>query len=101
MGCCRRLLHSQPYNKVEQMTRRVQIVVTSRPPAGPGDVVPHPGFWQRFKMLIAGLGIAVVAVALLIVAVVLGSLLAGIILVAMAVVIVFVVVKMSLKRHHQ
>ena len=80
------------------MTRRVQIVITSRPPAGPQDIVPRLGFWQRFKLLITGLSIAVVAVALLIVAVVLGSLLAAVILVVMAVTIVLIVVSASFRR---
>jgi hypothetical protein len=83
------------------MTRRVQIVVSSRPPAGPQGIAPRPGFWQRFKLLILGLGVASVTIALLIVAVVLGSLLAGVILVVMAVTIVFFVVRVSLKRGRQ
>jgi Flp pilus assembly protein TadB len=90
---------AQPYNK-ERMTRRVQIVVSSRPSVGPQDIVPRQGFWQRFKLLITGLTIAVVTVALLIVDVVLGSILAAVILVVIAVAILFAVLRMSLKRAH-
>jgi hypothetical protein len=83
------------------MTRRVQIVVSSKPAAGPQVIAPRLGFLQRFKLLITGIAIAAVAVALLIVAVVLGSILAALVLLAVAAAIVVLVVRASLKRGRQ
>ncbi len=83
------------------MTRRVQIVVSSRPAGGPQGISPRLGFWQRFKLLIIGIAIATVAVALLTFAVVMGSILAALLLLAAAATIVVLVVRTSLKRVRQ
>jgi hypothetical protein len=43
------------------MNRRVQNIVSSISPAGPPSIIPPLSFWQRFKLLITGRGIAILA----------------------------------------
>lgn len=75
------------------MNRRVQIVISSRPPAGSTETSPPLTFWQRFKLLIIGIAMAVVAVSVLIAALIFGSILAAVLWIALIVVIVIVIFK--------
>ena len=80
------------------MTSRLQIVVSSKLPAGPPGIDPRPSVWRRFKMLLAGIAISVVAVALLVLVLVLGSILAAVVLIFLLVMIVAVILKVTLRR---
>lgn len=86
---------------VNAMTSRLQIVVSSRLPAGPPGIGPRQSLWRRFKTLLAGIAISVVAVALLVVALVLGSILAAVVLIVLVVAVVAVIVKVTLRRTTQ
>jgi hypothetical protein len=83
------------------VSRRLQIVISHRP--APGDLVaaPHPGFWRRFKLLLAGLAITVIAVAILALALVLGSIMAAVVWIVLLVVIVAFIIRATLQRPHQ
>jgi hypothetical protein len=79
------------------MSPRLQIVVSSRPGQQPG-MAPRASFWKRFKLLIAGIAIAVVAVAVLIVALVLGSILATVLSIALVSVILILILRATFQR---
>jgi hypothetical protein len=80
------------------MNRRMQIVISSRPPIDqPGTSTPLT-FWQRFKLLIIGVAMAVAAVAVLVAALIFGSILAAILWIALVAVIVAVIVKAMFRR---
>jgi hypothetical protein len=80
------------------MNRRMQIVISSRPPAGPPGTSPPLTFWQRFKLLIIGIGMAVVAVGILVAALIFGSILAAVLWIALVAVIVIVIIKAMFRR---
>jgi Flp pilus assembly protein TadB len=82
------IILKSPYNN-EAMNRRMQIVISSRPPISPPGTSPPLTFWQRFKLLIIGIAMAVAAVAVLVAAVL------WIVLVA---VIVAVIIKAMFRR---
>ncbi|MGC2697492.1 MAG: hypothetical protein WA738_17020 [Candidatus Angelobacter sp.] len=76
----------------------MQITISSRPPGQAPIISPRLSFWQRFKLLITGIGVAVVALAVLVAALVLGSILAVVIGIAILAVLVTVLIKLTLKR---
>jgi len=79
----------------------MQIVVSSRPPTGPPGFPPPPlSFWQRFKLRISIIAIALVAVAVLVAALVLGFIFAAILWIVLMAVIVAVLIKTMLRRVH-
>jgi hypothetical protein len=80
------------------MNRRMQIIVSSRPAAGSPGITPPLSFWQRFKMLITGLGIAVLAGAVVVAALVLGSILVALVGLVLVAVIVYLVIKATFRR---
>lgn len=80
------------------MNRRMQITISSRPPDGPPVLSPRLTFWQRFKLLLAGVGIAVIAVAILVAALVLGSILATLVGIVLLILAVAIAIKVALKR---
>ena len=78
------------------MNRRMQIVISSGAPEGP------PGtsltIWQRFKLLIIGIAMAVIGVAVLVAALIFGSILAAVLWIALVAVIVAVIIKAIFRR---
>jgi hypothetical protein len=80
------------------MNRRIQIVVSSRPPAGLPGTYPALSFWQRIKLLISLTAIALVAVSVLVAALVLGFFFAAILWIVLVAVIVAVLIKTILRR---
>jgi hypothetical protein len=80
------------------MNRRMQIVISSRPSIGaPGTSLPLT-FWQRFKLLIMGIAMAVIAVAVLVAALIFGSILAAVLWIALVAVIVSIIIKAMFRR---
>lgn len=71
--------------------------MSSRPSAGSGGAAPL-GFWQRFKLLFAGLAVALIAVAVLVLALVVGSLLAAVLWIFLTIVVVAAVLKVTLRQ---
>lgn len=81
------------------MNRRMQIVVSSRPPTGPPGFSCLPlSFWQRFKLRISIIAIALVAVAVLVAALVLGFIIVAIVWIVLMAVIMAILVKTMLRR---
>jgi membrane protein YdbS with pleckstrin-like domain len=80
------------------MNRRMQIVISSRPSIGPAGTSPPLTFWQRFKLLIIGIAMAVIAVAVLVAALIFGSILAAVLWIALVAVIVVVIIKAMFRR---
>jgi hypothetical protein len=80
------------------MNRKMQIVISSRPSIGAPGTSPPLTFWQRFKLLIMGIAMAVIAVAILIAALIFGSILAAMLWIALVAVIVFIIIKAMFKR---
>lgn len=80
------------------MNRRMQITISSQPPAGPPVLAPRLSFWQRFKLLLTGVGIAVIAVTILVAALVLGSILATLVGIILLILVVAIAIKVALKR---
>jgi hypothetical protein len=76
----------------------MQITISSRPPAGPPTITPRLGFWRRFKLLITGIGIAIVAVAVLVATLVLGSILAAVVGIAILAALIAALIKITFKR---
>ncbi len=76
----------------------MQIVISSRPPIGPPGTSPPLTIWQRFKLLIVGIAMAVIAVAVLVAALIFGSILAAVLWIALASVIVAVIIKAMFRR---
>jgi hypothetical protein len=83
---------------IEAMNRRMQIVISSRPPIGPPGTSPPLTFWQRFKLLIIGIAVAVAAVAVLVAALIVGSILAAVLWIVLVAVIVAVIIKAMFRR---
>lgn len=82
------------------MNRRMQIVISSRPPTGLPGTSPSLSLWQRFKLLIIGIAMAVVAVGILVAALIFGSILAAILWIVLVAVIVAVIIKTMFRRAH-
>jgi pilus assembly protein TadC len=80
------------------MNRRMQIVISSRPPEGPLGTSPPLTFWQQFKLLIIGIAMAVAAVAVLVAALIFGSILAAVLWIVLVAVIVAVIIKAMFRR---
>jgi hypothetical protein len=80
------------------MNRRMQIVISSRPSIGPPGTSPPLSLWQRFKLLIIGIAMAVVAVGILVAALIFGSILAAVLWIALVAVIVAVIIKAMFRR---
>jgi len=76
----------------------MQIVISSRTPAGPPGTSPPLTVWQRFKLLFMGIAMAVVAVAVLVAALIFGSILAAVLWIALVAVIVFIIIKGMFRR---
>lgn len=80
------------------MNRRMQIIISSRRSVGPPGTSLPLTFWQRFKLLIIGIAMAVIAVAVLVAALIFGSILAAVLWIALVAVIVAVIFKAMFKR---
>lgn len=80
------------------MNRRMQIVISSRRPVGPAGISQPLTFWQRFKLLIIGIAMAIAAVAILVAALIFGSILAAALWIALVAVIVFIIIKTMFRR---
>ena len=80
------------------MNPKVQIVISSKRQAGtPGSSRPL-SVWQRFKLLIVGLAVAMVAIVVLVFALVVGSLVAAALWIGLVAVVATVIVKGALRR---
>jgi hypothetical protein len=76
----------------------MQIVISSRPSIGAPGTSPPLTFWQRFKLLIMGISMAVIAVAVLVAAMIFGSILAAVLWIALVAVIVSIIIKAMFRR---
>ena len=80
------------------MRPRFHIVVSSKQVRGSPSQASPLSFWGRFKLLLAGLTLAVLAVAVLIAAFILGSVIAAVLAVLLVIAIAAVIVKTALMR---
>jgi hypothetical protein len=79
------------------MAPRIQIVLSSRPPAETGPGAPL-GFWQRFKVFFVVSIVILVALAALVFLLAVGSIVAAVLWIVVAIAIVSVAIKAALKR---
>ena len=81
------------------MARRLQIIISSRPPAGlPGQPTQKPSFWNRFKLLVAGICIAIATAGVLVTALVLGWIVAAVICLLVMIVVIVVILRGIIRR---
>jgi hypothetical protein len=81
------------------MNRKLQIVVSSRPPTGPAGLpLSSLTFWQRFKLRILIVAIAVAAMTVLVAALLLGFIIAAVVWIVLMVVIMAILFKTMLRR---
>jgi hypothetical protein len=88
------------YNLRATVAHRLQIVISSPPPAGLPGPPQRQSFWHRFKLLIAGACITVAIATILVVAVILGWIVAAVLCLLMIIVVVAAVLKATIKRVH-
>jgi membrane-associated protease RseP (regulator of RpoE activity) len=79
------------------MTPRLQIVLSSRPPDANGPIL-HLSVWQRFKVLFAGIALAIIALSVLIAALVFGSILALVLATVLIVAAVAAILRIALRQ---
>jgi hypothetical protein len=77
---------------------RFQIVLSSKQRPNELSPAPPPGFWSRFKVLLAGLAVAVLAITVLVAALILGSVIAVVLAVLLVIGVAVVIVKTALMR---
>lgn len=80
------------------MAHRLQIVVSSPPPARLPGPPQSQTFWYRFKLLIAGVCITVAIATILVVALILGWIVTAVICLLMIVVFVAAILKATIRR---
>ena len=81
-----------------RMRQRFQIIVSGKTPSGELGPAPPRGFWSRFKLLLAGLAVAVLAIAVLVAALILGSVIAVVVAAVLMIAVAIVIVKTALMR---
>jgi hypothetical protein len=82
------------------VAHRLQIVISSRPPAGFPGLPQKRSFWHRFKLLITGTSIALGVATILVAALVLGWIVAAVICLLMIIVVVVAILKATIRRMH-
>lgn len=80
------------------MVHKLQIVISSPPPARLPGPPQRQSFWYRFKLLIAGVGITVAIATILVVALILGWIVAAVICLLMIIVVVAAILKATIRR---
>jgi hypothetical protein len=80
------------------MARKLQIVISARPAEGLPLAPQKLSFWKKFKLLIAGVCMAVAAVAVLFAALVLGWIVAAVICLLVMIVVVAAVLRSTMWR---
>jgi hypothetical protein len=80
------------------VAHRLQIVISSPPPAGLPGPPQRQSFWHRFKLLIAGACVTVAIATILVVALILGWIVAAVICLLMIIVVVVAILKATIRR---
>jgi hypothetical protein len=91
-------LRRRSYNLRATVAHRLQIVISSPPPAGLPGPPQRQSFWYRFKLLIAGVCITVAIATILSVALILGWIVAAVICLLMIIVVVAAILKATIRR---
>ena len=80
------------------MSGKLQIIISSRANTSQPLSTQPLGFWRRFKLLIIGFGILMIAAAVLVIALILGSIVVAVLWACLVLAVGFLLIRTVLKR---